>query len=294
MISFLEGCEFMVLYKGKSRLIRSAVVVSDDIEYLNCMTTICLQKNKNEDFSATVVSPSNPAIKLIVVCDGMGGGKHGEMASEFVVNSIVYWFNSCDFSCGFPDNIQRIINSQIRKINLNLKRKYKGSGTTLTMTLVGEFETYVVNIGDSRAYSVKNGKLAQLTKDDSIAWKYFYRNGKGRYTKDELRFLTKNYILTECLGTSFFFKINTNLISNNTYDGLLLLSDGVTDIVSDKRMEELLSSTDYSSFLANLLHDSCYGESEFFEDGREESLFEKPTLPGEDNATAALYLKLKK
>lgn len=277
-----------------SRLIKSMLTTSRDAEYLDCVTTTGLERTLNEDFAATVVSSTNENVKLLVLCDGMGGYECGEEASKFVVTNLVDWFNGFDFSNGLPENIGKIVSSKIKKINRNLKREFRESATTLTMALIGEEETYVFNVGDSRTYAIKDNDLSQITKDDSEVWKYLYKNGKGNYTKDELRFITFNFSVTKCLGEGFAFKISTEVIKNSAYDGLLLLSDGVTDILSDKTMKKLLNETRPDEFLETLLYEACYSDSEYFDDNRRKKLHYKETVPGYDNATAAMYLKLTK
>lgn len=277
-----------------SRLIKSLVTNTSDLEYLDCVTTRGLMREINEDFVATAISETNTDIKLLVLCDGMGGYERGEEASKFVVTRLLDWFNNFDFSNGLPEDIAKIVTKEIKRINRGLKKQYNESATTLTMALVGEEDTYVFNIGDSRTYAIKDNDLTQITKDDSEVWKYLYRNGKGKYTKDELRFITYNFSVTKCLGQGFAFRVSTDVIKNSAYDGLLLLSDGITDILSDKTMRKFLEETRYDELLETLLYESCYSDSEYFEDERKMKLHYKETMPGYDNATAAMYLKLTK
>jgi len=75
---------------------------------------------------------------------------------------------------------------------------------------------------------------------------------------------------------------------------MLLLSDGITDILSDKTMRKFLEETRHDELLETLLYESCYSDSEYFEDERKMKLHYKETVPGYDNATTAMYLKLTK
>jgi len=277
-----------------SRLIKKLNPYNENEKYLDCETTTGTKKENNEDFAATVISPTNTDVALLVVCDGVGGSPYGIKASEFVVTNLVEWFNNFDFTNDLPENIEINVIKEIKKINRKLRKAYKESNTTLTMALIGKTKTLIINRGDSRTYSIKNHELTQITKDDSFVWKWLYKNGKGNYTKDDFRFLTLNSYITKSIGDNLCLKIDTHVIENNSYDGLLLLSDGVTDIVSDKRMEEILKEKEHLIFLRELLTEACYGESEFFQDGIQESLLKTPTTPGKDNATAAMYLKLTK
>lgn len=282
----------MVLDRDGSRLIKSLNVSNFDIEYLNCETTTGLLCKNNEDFAATIVSPINENYKLLVVCDGLGGENYGEEASMLVGLNLVEWFKSFDFNNLDFGIVKKLVIKELKEINQKLCKSYKGAATTLTAALVGENETLIINVGDSRTYYFTDGELFQVTKDDSLVWKLFYRNGKGKYKKDELRFLKLNGVITKYIGDIHYFKINTYMVNNNSYDGLLLLSDGVTDIVSDKRIQEILNEKEYLIFLKELLKEACYCDSEFFEDGTKEGFLKSSTIPGRDNATAAMYLKL--
>lgn len=280
--------------KDDSRLIKSAMMpFSLADEYLDCRTTTGPRRPNNEDFAATIISPNNDKVKLLVVCDGMGGVDKGEVASKYVTENLVEWFNNFDFSNGIPGNIHQILKSVIGVINYKLNEYSYHSGTTLTAALIGDDQTYFVNIGDSRAYRIKDQELCQVTTDDSMVWDQYYKNGTGVYTKDELRFIRRNNIITDCLGNDSLGKIHIHRLDNDAYDALLLLTDGVTDIVSDEKIRRLYINSNYDEFLDILLNEACNGESEFFENREEDAIF-CSTTPGKDNATAAMYLKLAK
>ena len=282
------------LNRDDSRLIKSATTTFSEVhEYLDCKTTTGLIRPNNEDFAATIISPINENIKLLVVCDGMGGIDKGEVASAYVTEKLVEWFNKFDFSNGIPGNIHRILRTVIDRINYQLKEYSYNSGTTLTAALIGEDMTYIINIGDSRAYKIKNDELNQLTTDDSQVWSSYYKNGDGEYTKDELRFIRTNNIITDCLGGNALGRVQIHRLNSDSYDALLLTTDGITDIVSDSRIIRLYNECNYDEFLDTLLEEACYCESEFFTDRKEDITF-CSTTPGKDNATAAMYLKLKK
>lgn len=279
------------LNRTDSRAIRSITTTfSEAHEYLDCRTTTGLIRQNNEDFAATIVSKTNEHIKLLVVCDGMGGIERGEVASQFVTQRLMDWFNNFDFSNGIPGNIHKILQAVINRINNQLKEYSYHSGTTLTAALTSEDYTYVINVGDSRTYKLKDGELEQVTKDDSIVWNYYM---DGKFSKDELRFIRQNNIITDCLGDGGSGKVQIHRLEADSYDGLLLVTDGITDIVSDEKIKRLYNDNDYDQFLDLLLHEAISGQSEFFEDRKEDIDF-CSTRPGKDNATAAMYLKLKK
>ncbi len=264
----------------------------NDLEFLDCASTTGLRRKNNEDFVCSIQSPINDKFKLLMVCDGMGGFNNGEMASKIVAEQIVNWFNSYDFSLGF-DEIEMKIKGVIDNARKIIRESYFMSGTTLTFTVIGENETFIGNVGDSRTYIIKDGSLLQITKDDSEVWRMLYENAEVPLEKDDLRFLSNNNILTEAID-DYMASINlqTYYILNSSYDGILLVSDGITDILSDKSITKIINETTDIDVLDRLLSESCYSDPDFPTVYFDEILY--PTLPGRDNASAAVYLKRKK
>jgi len=292
----MEISDFLSIYfkKGKmqredDRIVKS--ILSSETEFLDCASTTGSRRIKNEDFACSVISPLNSKFKLLLVCDGMGGFNNGEMASKIVAQQIVDWFGLYDFNLGF-DNVQMEIRQCIERARDIIRKSYFMSGTTLTFAIVGEYETLIGNVGDSRTYIIKDDTLTQITKDDSEVWEQFYNNVKEPFEKDDLRFLPNKNVITEAIDD---YKLPINLqmykILNSLYDGILLVSDGVTDVLSDKSMIRIISENFGTNILDQLLYEVCYGNPDFPPTYYDEVLY--PTLPGGDNASAAVYLKKK-
>ncbi|MCI9110754.1 MAG: serine/threonine-protein phosphatase [Bacilli bacterium] len=262
-----------------------------ELEFMDCASTTGFRRENNEDFVCTVVSPINNNIKLLLVCDGMGGFNNGEAASKIVALEIIRWFKFYDFNLGF-DKIEKEINKVIEKARGIFRESYEMIGTTLTFAIVGENETLIGNIGDSRTYIIKDGVLTQITKDDSKVWKEFYEGEEFLFEKDDLRFLPNNNILTEAIDDYRLpIYLQTYYILNCSYDGILLVSDGITDILSDKSITRIINETAEGDILDKLLYEACCGNPDFPPAYYDEVLY--PTLPGGDNASAAVYLKRK-
>jgi len=290
----MDISEFLSIYlekeekKEEDRTIKS--IISNDFEFLDCASTIGPRRKNNEDFVCCIQSPINEKIKLLLVCDGMGGFNHGEAASKIVAEEIINWFNSYGFVSGF-DGIELEINKVIEKARLIIRKSYVMCGTTLTFAIVGVNETFIGNVGDSRTYIIKDGVLNQITKDDSEVWKEFY--DKKLLEKDDLRFLRRNNVLINAIDDYLRpIDLQAYFILNSAYDGILLLSDGVTDILSDKVITRILNETVDSDILDKLLYESCYGNPDFPTVDFDDILY--PTLPGKDNASGAVYIKRKK
>lgn len=276
--------------RDKNRVIKNT---PNTLEFMDCASTKGIYKPNNEDFTCILESPINNKIKMLLLCDGMGGYNNGEEASKIVAEEIITWFNSHDFTSGF-DDVEISINKAIDKSRETIRENYFMSGTTLTFAIVGEKETLIGNAGDSRTYIIKDNSLTQITKDDSKVWEEFYENTKFPYEKDMLRFLPYNYVLTNAIDDSRIpVSLKLNRILNDSYDGILLVSDGVSDILSDTSINKILKEEKASEILDKILYESCMGDPDYptkdYDEVLDEILY--PTLPGKDNASAAIYLK---
>ena len=201
------------------------------------------------------------------------------MASKALVATIVDYFKNKNL------NLQECIGEVFELSRVNILKNTKIGVTTLTMALATPKNTYIYNIGDSRAYYIKNNNLVQITNDDNYIWDLYL---KGKVSKDDLRFIRdKGYLTTYAEGMNRWdYKIDAHVI--NDYDGLFLCSDGVSSVLSDEKILECISSEEP---LEKLLTLSTLGDIETYNG----ETLEKPRgiIPGNDNATA-IYMKLKK
>lgn len=290
----LSMVDFLNLYFKEKEINREGNRIinnctSLDLGFIDCASTTGPRRENNEDFVCATKSYVNGNYKLLLVCDGIGGFNKGDDASKLVASKLIKWFKAYDFSLGF-DNIEIEINQVIDKTREDLKESCVMTGTTLTFAIVLENETLIGNIGDSRTYIIKDGDLIQITKDDSEVWKS-YENGD--FEKDDLRFLPNNNVLTDAIDDYILRPIHlqTYNISNSSYDGILLVSDGVTDVLSDKSIMRIVNEEKEEDILDKLLYESCYGNPDYPSQDYDEILY--PTLPGKDNASGAIYVKKK-
>lgn len=270
----------------KSNTIYSILTASSAV--LKCKSVVGLTRSNNEDFAVTIVSPTNDKIKLLLICDGIGGYDAGELASKFVAKGIVKWFNNYNFENNDFSIVEKELKNEVMTIHNKLQKIFVDAGTTLTSAIIGEEETIIANIGDSRTYAIIDGRLEQITADDSMVWRMYYADDEG-LEKDDLRFCNGNNCIEDCVGFVGTGKIKTTRIENQAYDGLLLTSDGVTDVLSDKTMLTIFKETYNGDYVDRLIHEACYGKTETI--GFDDDIAFHPTYPGNDNATAAMYLK---
>lgn len=183
----------------------------------------------------TMVDVASTERYLIALADGMGGHNRGEVASSDALHNLQFFFSdlptglsSGDFNemmIEWLNSINNIIDSKGRS-----EAQYRDMGTTLVSLAYFENEFYWMNCGDSRLYHFRDGVLKQLTTDHSL---------------DNLKGTTgHSSIITNCIGggckSSFMDIVKcTDLFESG--DILLLCSDGLTDMVSDAVIANLLN-----------------------------------------------------
>jgi len=194
---------------------------------------------ENEDCIATL-----PEIGLAVLADGMGGHQAGEVASRMAVNVIAAHFRTPLAGAIAPDGntVARAIqlaNSAIHEA-ANARPEYQGMGSTAVVALFNDDHLYIGHVGDSRAYRLRNHAFKQLTKDHSVVQELVNR---GLFTPEEARQSLAKNLVTRALGTDPIIDAEITDTIVHPGDVLLLCSDGLTDVVSDPQINEILDTT---------------------------------------------------
>ncbi len=183
-------------------------------------------------------------LPLFVVADGMGGHNAGEVASLLAIETIKenYEKEKENIIQGKLD-IPKFINLAFMEANKKILKEAKenksceGMGTTITSGIIYNNEIYIGHIGDSRAYLFREKELYQLTQDHSLVAE-LVRNGSIS-TEEAVNHPQKN-IITRALGTDINVKVD--IISKNLEgnDVIMLCTDGLTNMVSDSKIKEIL------------------------------------------------------
>ncbi|HUN78099.1 MAG TPA: Stp1/IreP family PP2C-type Ser/Thr phosphatase [Solirubrobacteraceae bacterium] len=188
-----------------------------------------LQRRANED-SLLARSP------LFVVADGMGGAQAGEVASRLAVDS----FRD---GLGDPESPERELaehalraNNRIHELSQS-NAEQAGMGTTLTAVYVGPEEIAIAHVGDSRAYCLREGELLRLTDDHSLVDEMIR---EGRLTPEEAEEHPQRSIITRALGPEETVEVDTRSFRARAGDVYLLCSDGLTSMVPEPRLAEIL------------------------------------------------------
>ena len=176
---------------------------------------------------------------IYVVCDGMGGAAAGEIASSIAVDEVLRQLSDGKGK-PMPEQAEQAICAANEAIYSRSQRneKLSGMGTTLVALVVEERQVWVLNVGDSRAYRLRNGRLEQLTLDHSLVEEQVRM---GRMTPSEaLRSPLRNMI-TRALGTQNTVTPDCFQLEAEPGDLFLLCSDGLTRELSDASIQSLVA-----------------------------------------------------
>ncbi|HSZ70853.1 MAG TPA: Stp1/IreP family PP2C-type Ser/Thr phosphatase [Solirubrobacteraceae bacterium] len=188
-----------------------------------------LQRRANED-SLLARSP------LFVVADGMGGAQAGEVASRIAVES----FRGGLGDAASPEErlAENALAANARIHELSQRNaEQAGMGTTLTAVYVGAEEVAIAHVGDSRAYCLREGELLRLTDDHSLVDELIR---EGRLTPEEAEEHPQRSIITRALGPEETVEVDTRSFRARAGDVYLLCSDGLTSMVPEARLAEIL------------------------------------------------------
>ncbi|MGA3034636.1 MAG: Stp1/IreP family PP2C-type Ser/Thr phosphatase [Terracidiphilus sp.] len=176
---------------------------------------------------------------VYVVCDGMGGAAAGEIASSLAVDEVMKLLTNRDGAISLPNDAEQAVAAANQAIFARAERsnKLSGMGTTMVALLAQDRRVWMVNVGDSRGYQMRNGHLQQITVDHSLVEEQVRL---GRLDPAEaLRSPLRN-VITRALGTQSSVTPDIFEIEIEPGDLFLLCSDGLTRELSDASIESLL------------------------------------------------------
>ncbi len=173
---------------------------------------------------------------LFVVADGMGGAQAGEVASRIAVESFEGGLHGAAEPETALAQLAREANARIHELS-HSHAEQAGMGTTLTAFYVGEHEVSIAHVGDSRAYRLRDAELTRLTEDHSLVDELLRQ---GRLTPEEALEHPQRSVITRALGPEGFVEVDTRSYTAHDGDVYLLCSDGLTTMLAEERLAELL------------------------------------------------------
>ena len=205
----------------------------------------------NHDYISVSEEPIGNLPNLFLVADGMGGHKAGDLASEYTVAKVQEAVSKSMQTIPY-----QILKGAFQYANQKLLEKagesdsYTGMGTTLVAATVKNDAVYVVNVGDSRLYKIGD-KIEQITEDHSLVEEMVRM---GEISKEQARNHPDKNIITKAMGVSD--TVEPDYFDTDLQKGecLLMCSDGLTNMVSDRQIKEIVElRTDLESCAKELI-----------------------------------------
>ncbi len=214
-------------------------------------TDVGMKRTHNEDYFSLIEDE-----QLFIVADGMGGHASGEVASKMAAETIsefyqhtkdeeATWPFKMDRSLSFLEN--RLV-CGIRLSNLRIfetacrEMRYKGMGTTIVTALVSGDKAYLGHVGDSRGYRIRNKEIVQLTRDHSLLEDY--KEAKPDMTEEEERNFPHKNVITRALGMRESVQVDIKSHQIEDGDYYILCSDGLSGMLSDPKILEIVINAD--------------------------------------------------
>lgn len=181
---------------------------------------------------------------LVVVCDGMGGGPAGQVASSQAVNAIINYIDNTPFEHSLsPEKLLRDAISYANTHLLDLQRKntqLRGMGTTATVLLINKNSAKLAHIGDSRIYQLRFGRKKFRTTDHSQVMELVK---VGTLTEEEARTAPNSNVITRALGVTETVDLDFCEVGYEKGDRFVLCTDGVWGSMPESKLVDLLAKT---------------------------------------------------
>src|SRR5689334_14190797 len=183
---------------------------------------------------------------LLGVCDGMGGAAAGEVASQLAVD-IVYQRMAIGSAPADHDALAARLVHAIESAGLRifseakLDRTRRGMGTTSTVAALLDDHLFLGQVGDSRAYILRGDRLVQVTRDQSLVNQLIEA---GQLTEEEAETFEHNNIILQALGTADTVQVDLTYVALKKGDTLMLCSDGLSGMVRNDEIREVLRTVD--------------------------------------------------
>lgn len=201
------------------------------------MTNIGAKRNTNQDYAYFSVEQIGNLPNVLIVADGMGGHKAGEVASEQAVNAVLQSIKENEKKDKISIIEEAIDVANVKVLEMATKdEKFKGMGTTIVVATLENNNLYVANVGDSRLYLIGDD-IRQITRDHSLVQEMV---SIGELDKESAKTHSRKNVITRAVGverkvTADFFEAE---ISEGTK--ILLCSDGLTNMVEDTDIKDIV------------------------------------------------------
>jgi serine/threonine protein phosphatase PrpC len=175
----------------------------------------------------------------VIVADGMGGHRAGDVASELAVNCLADALQYWDPEWTQDEGIVRL-QEMIRKANkivhetASLNEQYHNMGTTVVAAVLNKHGGWIGHVGDSRIYRLREGELEQLTDDHTVINEL---SKSGQLSPEEAARHPLRHAITRSVGTDRDVRADVKAIDWRPGDRLLLCSDGLSGLVEERMLQ---------------------------------------------------------
>jgi PPM family protein phosphatase len=176
---------------------------------------------------------------MFAVADGMGGAQAGEVASQTAVQVLQQGLPERGGSV--EERLRELVTEANARINAlsRADEQHAGMGTTLTLAYVGEHDLSVAHVGDSRLYRLREGMFERLTDDHTLVEELVRQ---GKLTPQEADHHPQRSIITRALGPEAAVEADSHTWPARDGDVYLICSDGLTSMISERQVGELLAA----------------------------------------------------
>ncbi len=202
-------------------------------------------RSNNEDSVAT-----DDGVSLAVLADGMGGYNAGEvasnMATSFIRTELGRWLREASTQASDAE-VRRAMDICVDNANraifnaANSNPQYAGMGTTLVVAVFRDNRVLLGHVGDSRCYRLREGRLQQMTRDHSLLQEQI---DAGLITPEQAAFSANKNLVTRAVGVEDTVLLETHQHDVQAGDVFLMCSDGLSDMLDDEGISQVLQAHD--------------------------------------------------
>ena len=201
------------------------------------LTNVGVQRNTNQDFVYVSEEKVGNLPNILIVADGMGGHKAGEVASELAVNAVLESIkaNKKKDKITIIEQAIAAANEKVLEV-ASSDEKCKGMGTTIVVATVADNNLYVANVGDSRLYLIADD-IKQITRDHSLVQEMV---SIGELDKESAKTHSRKNVITRAVGVEKKLMADFFEVEVEDKTKILLCSDGLSNMVDDKELEAII------------------------------------------------------
>jgi protein phosphatase len=214
-------------------------------------TDVGMKRTHNEDYFSLMEDE-----QLFIVADGMGGHSSGEVASRLAAETVSEFYQRTkDEDATWPYKMDRSLSYIENRLVCGIKLanykiyetaskdiRFKGMGTTIVTCLINGDKIYIAHVGDSRCYRLRNGVVEQVTRDHSLLEDY--KDAKPDMTAEEERNFPHKNVITRALGMRDTVQVDIRTEEVMDADLFLLCSDGLSGMITDEHIRQILTASE--------------------------------------------------